>query len=121
MAAMALAPQVRWASSTTTRSQGGRRCPDERLFQHGGIQDLALLDMEELEACEALHQNLHLTLPDLLTDWQASEYSKTPFRSFLTLRFGGRNIGRPDDIEAALHETMDMITGRLGFREDSTG
>ncbi|MCX4970554.1 hypothetical protein OHA98_38570 [Streptomyces sp. NBC_00654] len=94
---------------------------DERLFQHGGIQDLALLDMEELEACEALHQNLHLTLPDLLADWQASEYSKTSFRSFLTLRFGGRNIGRPDDIEAALHETTDMIADRLGFREDSTG
>jgi hypothetical protein len=87
----------------------------ESLFAHPGIRDLALLDLEELEACEALNRHRHLTLPQILADWQTSPYRDGSLRSHLILTYGGQEIGRPQDIEDALHETTTMIAQRLGF------
>ncbi|MCC2275480.1 hypothetical protein LKL35_08595 [Streptomyces sp. ET3-23] len=87
----------------------------EGLFQSPGIRPLSLLDMEELEACEALHCNRHVTLPTVLAEWHASDYREASLRSFLVLRYGGEYIGRTPDLEAALRETTDVITERLGY------
>ncbi|MEU6201142.1 hypothetical protein [Streptomyces sp. NPDC047061] len=87
----------------------------EGLFAHPRIRDLALLDLEELEACEALNRHRHLTLPQILAGWQTSPYRDGSLRSHLVLTYGGQEIGRPQDIEDALHETTTMIAQRLGF------
>ena len=87
----------------------------EGLFAHPLIRDLALLDLEELEACEALNRHRHLTLPEILAAWQSGPYRDGSLRSHLVLTYGGQTIGRPEDIEDALHETTTMIGQRLGF------
>lgn len=87
----------------------------EGLFQHGAIRALSLLDMEELGACEALHQNRGVPLPDLLAGWHASPYSQASFRSFLVHQYGGQSIGRTKDMDRSLRETTEMIGARLGF------
>lgn len=38
----------------------------------------------------------------LLTAWQNSEYRQAAFRSYVSSRYGGQNIGRPDDMQRAL-------------------
>jgi hypothetical protein len=79
---------------------GGRRgCARVREHRHGPsrcrrIRPLALLDWEELETFNALHEIRHITMPQLIADWQQSAYGAASFRSYLSSRYGGQNIGR---------------------------
>lgn len=86
----------------------------ERLQPRGPIQPLALLDLEELEGCQALHQRRGMTLPQLLDAWRQSQYSGVAFRNYLAYEYGGQEIGRPDDIEAALAESFEIFQQLLG-------
>ncbi|MFE2467608.1 SDR family NAD(P)-dependent oxidoreductase [Streptomyces mirabilis] len=83
-----------------------------------GHPAVVLLDMEELEA---LHYNRHVTLPTVLAEWHASDYREASLRSFLVLRYGGEYIGRTPDLEAALRDTTDVITERLGYPQHLPG
>ncbi len=74
----------------------------EQLFTDARVRHMGLLDFEELEACEALHQRDNMTIVELLTAWQDSEYRQASFRSYVWSRYGGQNIGRPDDMRRAL-------------------
>jgi len=85
----------------------------ERLFADGRIRHIGMLDFEELEACEALHQRDNITILELLAAWQASEYRQASFRSYIWSRYGGQNIGRPDDMRRALAEVSEAIQRRL--------
>ncbi len=74
----------------------------EQLFTDARFRHVGLLDFEELEACEALHQRDNMTIVELLPAWQDSEYRQASFRSYVWSRYGGQNIGRPDDMQRAL-------------------
>ena len=55
----------------------------EGLPPSGPIQPLALLDLEELEGCQALHQRRGMTLPQLLDAWRRSKYGAVACRNYL--------------------------------------
>lgn len=86
----------------------------ERLPPRGPIQSLTLLDLEELEGCQALHQRRGLKLPQLLHAWRRSPYGGVAFRNYLAYEYGGQELGRPDDIQAALAESVEVIRRLLG-------
>jgi hypothetical protein len=85
----------------------------EQLFADGRIQHMGLLDFEELEGCQTLHQRDNVTIVDLLTAWQQSQYRHASFRSYLWSRYGGQDIGRPDDMQRALAQANEAILLRL--------
>jgi hypothetical protein len=86
----------------------------EGLPPGGAIQPLTLLDLEELEGCQALHQRRGMTLPQLLDAWRKSPYAAVAFRNYLAYEYGGRELGRPADVQAALAESTELIQQRLG-------
>ncbi len=75
------------------------------------MQPLTLLDLEELEGCEALHQRRGLTLPQLLDAWRKSSYGGVAFRNYLAYEY---ELGRPDDVRDALAESLTVIQQGLG-------
>lgn len=87
-------------------SQGHR--PD------GVVQMLTMLDLEELEGCDAFSRRKGLTLPQLLDAWRQSPYRDAAFRSYLAFEIGGRALGRPADVDDALAESLTVIHQRLG-------
>lgn len=96
-----------------------RRLAAEGLLTDGRIQPLVLLDLEELEACNALHETRHITMPQFIADWQQSAYRETSFRSYLSSRYGGQNIGRSAELRTALTSSTTIIQERLGLKPDA--
>ena len=43
-----------------------------------------------------------MTLPQLLDAWRRSPYGGVAFRNYLAYEYGGQELGRPDDVQAAL-------------------
>jgi hypothetical protein len=80
----------------------------------GIVQMLTVLDLEELEGCEALSRRKGLTLPQLLVAWRESPYRDAAFRNYLAFEIGGRELGRPDDVDDALADSFTVIQQRLG-------
>ena len=97
-----------------------RQLASEGLLTDGRIQSLILLDLEELEACNALHETRHVTMPRLIGDWQRSAYHEASFRSYLSFRFGGQNISRSAQLRAALASSTRIMQERLGLKPDAT-
>ncbi len=97
-----------------------RQLTTEGLLTDGRIQPLVLLDLEELEACDALHETRHVTVPQLIGDWQQSAYREASLRSYLSSRHGGQNIGRSADLRTALASSMKIMQERLGLTPDAT-
>jgi hypothetical protein len=64
----------------------------EGLNPDGVIQPITLLDLEELEGCQALHQRRGLTLPQLLDGWRRSRYGGVAFRNYLAYEYGGHAV-----------------------------
>ena len=64
----------------------------EGLPAAGTIQPLILLDLEELEGCQALHQRNGMTLPELLDAWRRSPYRDAAFRNYLAYEYGGQEL-----------------------------
>jgi hypothetical protein len=83
----------------------------------GPIEPLILLDLEELEGCQALHQRHGITLPELIEAWRRSSYSGAAFRNYLAYHYGGQELGRPYDVQAALAESFEVIQRLLGVKE----
>jgi hypothetical protein len=80
----------------------------------GTVQPLAVLDLEELEGCHALWQRRNQTLPQLLDAWRHSPYRDAAFRNYLSHEIGGRELGRPDDVQRALAQSFTIIQQHLG-------
>jgi hypothetical protein len=80
----------------------------------GTVQPLAVLDLEELEGCHALWQRRSQTLPQLLDAWRSSAYRDAAFRNYLSYEIGGRELGRPADVQEALAESFTVIQQHLG-------
>jgi hypothetical protein len=97
-----------------------RQLAAEGLLGDGRIQPLVLLDLEELEACNALHETRHITMPELISDWQQSAYREASFRSYLSSCYGGQNIGRSAELRAALTSSTTIMQNRLGLKPDAT-
>jgi len=91
----------------------------ERLLTDGRIQPLVLLDLEELEAFNALHETRHITMPQLIADWQQSAYREASFRSYLSSRYGGQNIGRSAELRTALTSSTTIMQEKLGLKPDA--
>jgi hypothetical protein len=79
----------------------------------GTMQPLLVLDLEELEGCQALCQRRALTLPQLLDAWQDSPYRDAAFRHYLARYIGGPGLGRPGDISDELAASFTAIRQRL--------
>ena len=86
----------------------------ENLPPPGPIEPLTILDLEELEGCQALQQRRGTTLPQLLDSWRRSKYGDVAFRNYLVYEYGGQEIGRPQDVQAALKESFSIIQQLLG-------
>ena len=80
----------------------------------GTVQPLTVMDLEELEGCEALLQRKGQTLPQLLDAWRASPYRDAAFRNYLSHDIGGQELGRPGDVQDALAESFEVIQRLLG-------
>lgn len=80
----------------------------------GPIELLIILDLEELEGCQALGQRRGMTLPQLLDAWRQSDYGGVAFRNYLAYEYGGQEIGRPRDVQSALDESLVIIQQLLG-------
>lgn len=80
----------------------------------GTVQPLTVLDLEELEGCQALLQRKGRTLPQLLDAWRHSTYRDAAFRNYLAYETDGQELGRPDDVRAALTESFEVIQQLLG-------
>ena len=80
----------------------------------GAVQQVAILDLEELEGCHALWQRRNQTLPQLLDAWRNSPYRDAAFRNDLSYEIGGQELGRPRDIQQALAEAFTAIQQHLG-------
>ena len=91
----------------------------ELLLTDGRIQPLVLLDLEELEAFNALHETRHITMPQLIADWQQSAYREASFRSYLSSRYGGQNIGRSAELRTALTSSTTIMQEKLGLKPDA--
>ena len=98
-----------------------RRYVDEYLEQEAllgrgdaRVQPLALVDLEELELCEALTNARGTNLPAILAGWQSSPYRAMSLRSYLAREHHAADVGRPADIQAALGRAFTVIAGRLG-------
>jgi hypothetical protein len=81
----------------------------------GTVQPLAVLDLEELEGCHALWQRRNQTLSQLLDAWRNSPYRDAAFRNYLSHVMGGRELGRPDDVQQALAQSFIIIQQHLGI------
>jgi hypothetical protein len=79
------------------------------------VQPLALIDLEELELCEALTDAHGTGLPAILAGWQSSQYRAMSLRSYLAREHRAASIGRPADIQAALGRAFTVIAERLGI------
>ena len=80
----------------------------------GTVQPLTVLDLEQLEGCQALLQRKGHTLPQLLDAWRHSPYRDAAFRNYLAHEIGGQELGRLDDVRAALTESFQVIQQLLG-------
>ena len=78
------------------------------------VQPLTVLDLEELEGCQALYERNALTLPQLLDAWRNSAYRAAAFRNYLAFAIGGPAVGRPRDITDALAASFTAIRQRFG-------
>lgn len=87
------------------------------LLQATGIQPLAVIDLDELEACASLAK-AGVLLPELLADWLASQYAKGSLTVYLSAAYGGNQVERPAVIAASLREAMDAIVPLLNIAED---
>ncbi len=87
----------------------------KHLFADSRIRRFGLIDFEELEACEALHEHRHISLVELLDKWRRSPYYNASFRSYLWSEYGGQDIGRPSDMRRALAGTTAAMQQRLAF------
>ena len=92
-------------------------CSDqERLLSDPRIERLSILDLEELDVCEALHESRGPSLPVILGGWASSEYRNASLRTYLALCLGRETeqAGRPADLDRALDEAFTAIAARLG-------
>jgi hypothetical protein len=80
----------------------------------GTVQPLTVMDLEELESCQALLQRKGRTLPQLLDAWRTSPYRDAAFRNYLAYEIGGQELGRPGDVQDALAESFEAIQRLLG-------
>jgi hypothetical protein len=78
------------------------------------IQPLALVDLEELERCEALSSARGISLPAILAGWQSSPYRAMSLHSYLVQELRAADVGRPAGIQAALDGAFAVIAQRLG-------
>ena len=74
-----------------------------------------VLDLEELEACDALHKTRRVTLPQLIGDWQQSPYREASFRSYPSSRYGSQNIGSSAGLRTALASSTKIMQEKLGL------
>jgi hypothetical protein len=78
------------------------------------IAPMAPVDLGELEMCETLHETRGVSLPELITGWQASDgYASTSLRGYLRDTYGDF-FPRPADLEAELADTLKQLAARLG-------
>ena len=85
----------------------------EGLPPTGAIQPLALLDLEELEGCQALHQRPRHHAAATARRLK-SKYGAMAFRNYLAYEYGGKELGRPADVQGALADSFQIIQQRLG-------
>lgn len=88
----------------------------EHLLTHPSIERLSILDMEELDVCEALHESRGLSLLAILEGWASSKYRNASLRTYLALCMERETeqAGRTADLRRALDEALAAIAARLG-------
>lgn len=87
-----------------------------KLLTDARIEPLAIIDMEELDACEMLHAARGMSLPEILRGWSASRYRNASLRTYIALDLDAEmdGVGRTSDLRRALDEALSAIGTRLG-------
>lgn len=86
------------------------------ILQDPGTQPLAIIDLDELEACVSLAKTTRL--PELLASWLGGPYAAGSFTVFLWATYGGTALERPEVIAAGLREGLDAIMPLLDVKPD---
>jgi hypothetical protein len=88
----------------------------DKLLTDARIEPLAIIDMEELDACDMLHAAHGLSLPEILRGWSASKYRNVSLRTYIAMNLNAETdgIGRAPDLLRALDEALSAIGRRLG-------
>lgn len=103
-----------------TRTYAEECVRDEGWLQDVSFQPLAVMDLDELEACAILGKGGHL-MPDLLSDWLSGPYARGSFNTYLVARHGGQKLTRPDHVGAALGGALNAIKPLLNIQDDGKG
>jgi hypothetical protein len=90
------------------------------ILQHPGIEPLAIIDLDELEAFASLAKAGEL-LPDVLIDWLGGSFGKGSFTIYMWAVHGGRQLTRPPVVAASLQDAIDAIRPLLGIRDAEDG
>ncbi|MEY9912818.1 hypothetical protein ABIA35_009085 [Catenulispora sp. MAP12-49] len=77
------------------------------------IADFALIDLEDLENCEALSEKRGATFPDVLEGWASSRYRDTSLRSYLIQALDIGQLGRPTHLQDELDQAFTGLGNRL--------
>jgi hypothetical protein len=102
--------------NVVTRRYIGEHTAKEGLLDDARVERLSMIDMEELDVCEALHGSHGLNLPEILGGWASSQYRNASLRTYLAMHFEQQmdQMERTPELRRALDEALTAIAGRLG-------
>ena len=92
----------------------GEQLTAQGLPPPGPIQPLTVLDLEELEGCQALHQRRGMTLPSCSTPGGSRRMAAWPSGTILPTNMAVRKFAGPPEMQAALAESLEVIQRLLG-------
>jgi hypothetical protein len=92
---------------TTTVTRIHRMLADAGLLTSADVAPLVILDIEALEAVEAIGENGGLTLPELLAAHEQSQLSAHGFREWLIATHPGTDV--PSRIRAVWSRMMNRV------------
>ncbi|QQS25361.1 MAG: hypothetical protein IPM43_02995 [Actinomycetota bacterium] len=93
------------------------RLRQEGFFTDACISGLCLLDLEDVDEIEGLHEHGY-DVARLLQEWQASELQDVPLNNYLLSIGISGDVRRPARIRESVDATFRDVVRRLGFDPD---
>jgi hypothetical protein len=83
-----------------------------------GIQPVAIVDLDDLEAFASLAKAGHL-LPQVLHDWLSGPYAKGSFTVYMWATYGGTQLDRPAVVGWSFRDARDSILPLLVIADET--
>lgn len=83
-----------------------------------GIQPVAIIDLDDLEALASLAKAGH-HLPQVLHDWLSGPYAKGSFTVYMWATYGGSQLERPAVVGSSFQDALDSILPLLAVADET--